>query len=85
MLEKISKKFYCKKKMLTIFFSSDFNEKKFGYVSHDFKKKNSSKKKICWHFAEMPLSANLFRLEPSILTPAKRATSRINVATEKRS
>ena len=32
----------------------------------------------------MPLSANLFRLESSILTRAKRATSRNNVATEKR-
>ena len=32
----------------------------------------------------MPLSANLFRLESSILTRAKRATNRNNVATEKR-
>ena len=31
----------------------------------------------------MPLSANLLRLESSILTRAKRATSRNNVATEK--
>ena len=31
----------------------------------------------------MPLSANLFRLESSILTQAKRATNRNNVATEK--
>ena len=31
-----------------------------------------------------PLSANLFRLESSILTRAKRATNRNNVATEKR-
>ena len=33
----------------------------------------------------MPLSANLFLLESSILTLAKRATNRKNVATEKRS
>ena len=33
----------------------------------------------------MPLSANLLKLESSILTRAKRATIRNNVATEKRS
>ena len=33
----------------------------------------------------MPLSANLLRLESSILTRAKRPTNRNNVATEKRS
>ena len=32
----------------------------------------------------MPLSANLLKLESSILTRAKRATNRNNVATEKR-
>ena len=32
----------------------------------------------------MPLSANLFRLESSILTQEKRATNRNSVATEKR-
>ena len=35
-------------------------------------------------FAKYAVDANLFRLESSILTQAKRATSRNNVATEKR-
>ena len=35
-------------------------------------------------FAKYAVDANLFRLESSILTRAKRATNRNNVATEKR-
>ena len=55
---------------------SDFSD--FYFSSYEEK---TMKEAILW----MPLSANLFRLESLILTRAKRATNRNNVATEKRS
>jgi len=48
------------------------------YLPRDGKRIKSPRKKSLW----MPLSANLFRLEFSILTRAKRATNRNNVATD---
>ena len=50
------------------------------YLYFSSYEEKTMKQAILW----MPLSANLFRLESSNLTPAKRAANRNNVATENR-